>query len=107
MRRMHAEAVEWTDRRAGDTTEAVETADVRAGEVRPAASAGPRRVTGSFTKPSDEPAGLSCDLDTAGEVHIGYAAIKVTNGERRVLARGMSANHSPSRKKLSATAVST
>ncbi len=44
--------------------------------------------------------------DTAGEVRMGHAAINVTNGERRVLARGMSANHSLKRKKLSATAVS-
>jgi len=48
--------------------------------------------------------GLFDSLDTAGEVRIGHAAINVANGERRISARGMSANHSPKRKKLSAAA---
>ncbi len=50
---------------------------------------------------------LSLAFDTAGEVRTGHAAINVANGERRVLARRMLVNHSPSRKKLSAAAVST
>jgi len=47
---LHAELVEWPDRRASDPTEAVETADVWAGEVRSVTATCSRRMTDRFTK---------------------------------------------------------